>query len=389
MGRQYSAKTFLRNTPNDLLKQYFEQRGIDLGLNWSYRHASDVNPVFAAMEQLPESTRSGVDGDFAMVNDLACEAGVLAILDKAGGRPRGLAERFAKMKNAYERAFWTFLHEPELFRLAGCFHEMDRRLGWRRRFVGVRLDVANDDEALRAFEQALRMFYRQQGRGRFCHVDYYLRQDPLRHCFFAYPEDYASTDVGYDDHGRFQQRARRSAFELIFVYRPEEGVLEVRAHGKTKDVAQLEEVFSVHILGLERLPDEHGRVPYNLVVLKDRHFAFETEPQDRVQAVHVRELTFALPGEFARRITLYAETPDSAPRALHDLLDEAINQARLPLRDLHPQRARLRIVFDSENGRRPHSLTFEIRYPDRCTLKDDPRDQVCRKYLRRWGIASA
>lgn len=157
MGRQFSAKTFLRNTPNDLLKQYFEQRGVDLGFNWSYRHESDVNPVFAAMEQLAEATRSRVDGDFSMVNDLACEAGELAILDKAGGRARGLANRFAKMKNAYERAFWTFLHEPDLFRLAGCFHETDRRPGWRRRFVGVRLNAATENESLRAFEQALRM----------------------------------------------------------------------------------------------------------------------------------------------------------------------------------------------------------------------------------------
>jgi len=35
----------------------------------------------------------------------------------------------------------------------------------------------------------LREFYRSQGRGRFCHVDYYLRLEPERHCYFAYPED--------------------------------------------------------------------------------------------------------------------------------------------------------------------------------------------------------
>lgn len=33
MRRQYSAKTFLRNTPNDLLKEYFKRRGIDLASN--------------------------------------------------------------------------------------------------------------------------------------------------------------------------------------------------------------------------------------------------------------------------------------------------------------------------------------------------------------------
>lgn len=393
MGRQYSAKTFLRNTPNDLLKQYFEQHGIDLGFEWSYRHASDVNPVFAAMEQLPEATRSRVDGDFAMVNDLACEAGVLAILDKAGGRARGLAERFAKMKNACERALWTFLHEPELFRLAGCFHEMDRRLGWRRRFVGVRLEVATDDEALRAFEQALRMFYRRQGRGRFCHVDYYLRQDPLRHCFFAYPEDYASTDIGYDEHGRFQQRARRSAFELIFVYRPEEGMLEVRAHGKTKDVAQLEEIFCKAILGLVELPPEDGRLPYDLTVLKSADFAFPMDPKDGIAAVEVQALRLELPFVKSkgtrRRITISANSLPDTPRAAHRLLHAAINKEHVRLGEVHVSQAKLRLTFAPADGQRPRTLTFDVTYPDRCTLKDAPYDQIAKKYLKEWGIACA
>jgi len=393
MGRQYSAKTFLRNTPNDLLKQYFQERGIDLGFNWSYRHKSDVNPVFAAMENLPEAMRSRVDGDFSMINDLACEAGVLAILDKAGGRPRGLADRFAKMKNAYERAFWTFLHEPELSRLAGCFHEMDRRLGWRRRFVGVRLDVATDDDALRAFEQALRMFYRRQGRGRFCHVDYHLRHDPLRHCFFAYPEDYASTDVGYDDHGRFQQRARRCAFELIFVYRPEEGILEVRAQGKGKDVTQLDEIFCKAILGLVELPADDGRLPYDLTVLKNADFAFPTDPKDRIASVEVQTLRLDLPFVQSkgtrRRITVSANSLPDAPRAAHRLLHEAINKEHVRLADVHVSQAKLRVTFEPTDGQRPKTLTFDVTYPDRCTLKDAPYDQIAKKYLEEWGIARA
>ncbi len=141
MGRQYSAKTFLRNTPNELLQQYFRWRNLDLGFDWSYLHETDVDPLFVAMEDLPEATRTAIDSDFTAINDVACQGGVLAILEKAGGTDRGLGKLFAGMRNAYERAFWTFLHEPDVFRLAGCFHEMDRRVGWRRRFVGVRLDV--------------------------------------------------------------------------------------------------------------------------------------------------------------------------------------------------------------------------------------------------------
>ncbi|HRR86050.1 MAG TPA: hypothetical protein P5316_13655 [Phycisphaerae bacterium] len=60
MGRQYSAKTFLRNVPNDLLKQYFQKQGIDLGLDWVRLNETEVNPIFVALEALPATTPSQV-----------------------------------------------------------------------------------------------------------------------------------------------------------------------------------------------------------------------------------------------------------------------------------------------------------------------------------------
>ena len=204
-------RTFLRKTPNALLKQYFEQRNLHLGLEWDTLGETDVEPIFEALDRLPEARQQQVESDFRMVNDLACEAGTLAILEEARFWNRDWSDAFAKMRNAYERSMWTFLNEPQRFRVAGNFHEMDRRRGWRRRFVGHRLRARSDEAALEALAAGLRDYYRRQARGRHCHVDCYLRREPERHCYFAYPEDYASTDLGYDEHGRFQQRARRSA----------------------------------------------------------------------------------------------------------------------------------------------------------------------------------
>lgn len=387
MTRQYSAKTFLRNTPNDILRQYFEQRRIDPQLEWVRLHEAEVNPIFLALEQLPEQTRSTVDSDFRVINELACDDGIMAILEEAVFWGRDWSDQFAQMKNNYERAFWTFLNEPQRFHAAGSFHEMDRRGGWRRRFVGHRLEARADDEILGQLENRLRLFYRRQGRGRFCHVDYYQRRSPDRHCYFAYPEDYASTDVGYDDDGRFQHRPRRSAFEVIFVYRPEDGMLEVCAKGNKKQITELEEILCQAILDLQELPDEEGCVPYDLAVLKDRQFPFVTDPKDRVAAVHVRQLRFDLPGPMSRRVILSADTSHHTPQALHDLLDEAVNKTSLPLDSLHVSQAKLRLTFAPRNGERPKTLTFEVTYPDRCTLKDDPHDQIAKKYLKAWGVA--
>jgi hypothetical protein len=387
MGRQYSAKTFLRNVPNHSLQQYFQKRGIDLGFNWLMLGETEVHHIFLAMEKLPPEVRSQVESDFRMVNDLAYEGGAVAILEEATLWDRDWSAQFERMGNNYERAFWTFLNEPQRFEAAGRFNEMDRCGGWRRRFVGYRLHAATEEEELRELGEGLRGLYRWQGRGRFCHVDYYERDNPPRYCYFAYPEDYANTDIGYDDQGQFRHHPRRSAFEIIFVYRPEEGMLEIRAKGNKKHLIQLENVFCKTILRLECLPDEEGRVPYDLSILKSADFPFSTHPRDRVAAVHVRQLRFDLPGVKGSRITISANTSERSPHALHDLLDQAIDQSSMPLGLLHVSQARLRFMFAPHNGDRPKTLTFEVTYPDRCTLKDDPEDQIAKRYLQEWGIA--
>lgn len=386
MARQYSAKTFLRNTPNRLLQEYFKRRGVDLGINWWGLDETDVNPIFAAMLALSDDVRNAIDADFRQVNALCSGDGTQAIVSETGHAGIELAKRFTAMGNAYERAAWTFLHEPDLFQLASSIHEMDRRGGWRRRFIGRELAIQTDAAALRTFEKKLCVFYRHQGRGRFCRVDYYARHDPVRHCFFAYPEDYATTDLGFDDRGQFQHRQRRSAFENIFVYRPEDGMLEICARCNKRQLVELETIFSTAIINMQQLPDTRGTLPFNLNVLKDAEFSFPTDPRDCIEAVELRLLRFDLPVDFGGRLTV---TPDS-PRAscsLHHMLDAAIDKSRMPLHDLYVSQAKLRFTFAPEPGRKPKMLTFEVTYPDRCTLRDDPHDQIARKYLRRWGIA--
>lgn len=390
MGRQYSAKTFLRNTPNELLKQYFERRKIDLGFDWSNAHETDVEPLFVAFEKLDDGTHSEIDADFRMVYELACEDGVLQIVEQATLWDHDFSAGFHDMRNAYERAFWTFLHEPMVFRTAGRFHEMDRYGGWHRRFVGHRLEARTDEAAVRAFASKLRLFYRKQGRGKHCHVDYYLRQDPQRHCYFAYPEDYANAEIGYDAAGRFQQRARRSAFEIIFVYRPEEGTIEVHARGGNRDLIQLETIFCTNILGLVELPDDSGRVPYDLSVLNELDFAFPVDPALGVNGVELRALRYDLPQDSktgaGRRLLLSVSSRRSAGDALQRMRADALSATLRP-GDLFPSLARMRMTFRPQNGHRTKALTFEVTYPDRCTLKDDPHDQIARKCLQAWGIA--
>ncbi|MFI4862524.1 MAG: hypothetical protein ACIAXF_17805 [Phycisphaerales bacterium JB063] len=301
------------------------------------------------------------------------------------------SEQFAAMRNDYERAMWTFLNEPRRFEAAGAFHEMDRySFNWNR-FVGYRLEARTDEEALNDFADALANHYRRQGLGRHCHVDVYRRVDPERFCYFAYPEDAANTDLGYDENGRFQRRPRQSAFEVIFNYRPEAGTIELHARGNKDQKKALAELFCIHVLGLVGLPDEDGRVPFDLSVLKDPSFEFTLDPADRVQSVDVRLLRLDLPADRqrgdGRRITLEAKSTLDAPRAMYGLMSEAINAYHVDIAEVQAGRAKFCFTFMPVGTERPKTLPFEVGYPDRCTLKDDPHDQIARTCLTESGIA--
>lgn len=148
MARQYSAKNFIRKVPNSLLQQYFRERRINLGFDWDTIDETDADPIFDAVQALPDAQRGAVESDFTMINELACAAGTRAILEEAAFWSKDWSADFEKMENDYERAFWTFLNEPHRFEVAGAFHVMDRFSGWWRRFVGKRLEPGTDSDAI-------------------------------------------------------------------------------------------------------------------------------------------------------------------------------------------------------------------------------------------------
>ena len=117
MARQYSRRTFLRQTPRAILKDYFAKKGllgpiVELCSGQPEEHAApspetppttpppgggekDVGDVFDAMgkkkgsdaisdaiENLPDAQRAQIDADFEVINELAYEHGVEAILEE-------------------------------------------------------------------------------------------------------------------------------------------------------------------------------------------------------------------------------------------------------------------------------------------------------------------
>jgi len=388
MSRNYSPKTFLRKTPNALLKEYFSRKKLLTDIDFDSLEETEIDPIAQALDELPENHKRNIEADFRQINEMSCALGVQVLAEEARFPTHDLdfSETFEQMKNHYERAFWVFLNHPLVFEISSELAYMDRVGSWRRRYVGEGLAPAIEKEDLESLAKALSDFYKKQGRGHHCKIDNYRREQPERHCYFAYPEDYATTDIGYDESGQFTHWPKRPAFEVIFVYRPESGFLEVSAKGKSDEIEALQEIFCQTILSLAGLPDEKGK-PYDLSKLKDKDFAFRRDPQDGIEKVTIKSLRLDLPGGGNRRVTFEASSP-RAEQPVHTLIEQALNKAKVPLDTALVAKAKLQFKFASREGKKGKTLTFEISIPDRCTLKDDPLDQIAKKYLEIWGFVS-
>ncbi len=388
MSRNYSPKTFLRQTPNHILKEYFYSKNLLKDVDFDNLGDTEIDPIFEGMDKLLDKQKNEIEADLRHINEMAYAKGIQVLIEEAGSvfHNIDLLPTFEPMKNHYERAFWVFQNHPLIFDIASDLAYMDSLSSWSSRKVGVGLVPAVEEEDKRNLADAISEFYKKQGRGQRCHVDNYLRQQPERHCYFVYPEDYATTELGFDDEGKFYHRLRKPAFEVIFVYRPESGVLEVSAKGGKKVVEALQEIFCTTILGLDGLPKLEKR-HFDLSKLNDKTIKFVTEPADGIEKVTLRMIRLDLPGIGNRRITLEA-SPSNDEQPVYTLIEKALNKSNISLDKALITRAKIQIKFRPRDGKKGKSLTFEIFSPDRCTLKDDPLHQIAKKYIEKWELVS-
>ena len=360
MSRNYSPRTFLRETPNRLLQQYFASYKVLSDFEWEDTAETDIEAIDAALQACPSSLLNRIESDFRRVNELACEKGIQILLDEARDFSElNLVESIEGLENHYARAFWTFQNHSKIFQAASCYHSLDLHRPSILRQIGPLLVPAQEDADLKCLGEGIRDFYRRQGRGYRCHVDHSLRKDPVRHCYFVYPEDYATTELGFDDIGRFLNRPTKPVFEVVFVYRPDTGMLELYAKGARKDKERLMALFCERILSLPGLPDEQVH-PFALNTLKDHSLELVTEPQDGIAKVLIRMLRLDLPGVCGRRISL-EDNAHQSDRGIYRMLENALNPKTLTLEDCNVTKARLKFQFMPVNGQkgktRAHFIT--------------------------------
>ena len=318
--------------------------------------------------------------------------GTRALIEEGRFHQLDLARDLDRLDGHLNKAFWVFVHHNQVFEVAAWLHRADQLSDryWRKRKDIPKKQPDVSPGALDELANAISAYYwEHQGRGSPCRAEAYLRAGRY-HYVFVYPKDYSDTFIGYDDNGHFERRPQNPAFEVIYVYDPEDGTLELYVRGDKKIVSDLQELFGRAILHEELGQEVRNAVAYELDGLKRRDFSFPTDPADRVQEVKISALKVSLVGNHKKRITFEVD-PKGAKDDIHDLIETALHERRLPMSMIRVNSVVIRMVFENTDGRGrpPKALSFRVSHPNSCNLKDSLEELIAKKYLKEWKIERA
>lgn len=388
MPSQYAPKQFLRQAGSVLLRKYFAAKGVLADLDWAGMEESDTDAdaVFNAWQALPEKTKQEIEHDFRDIFELGTADGIRTIIEEGKFREIDLAAELEPHVGFVSKALHVFLSHRRTFEVSGFFDHADNLNGrsWRTRkdMPKKRPDVTQD--SLAQLAEAIKAYFQEtQGRGQKCKVETYFR-GRRRNYFFAYPQDYVDTFIGYDDAGELRRRPHNPAFEIVFIYDADEGTLELYTPGNRQVKQDLQKLFARTILHEELGEENSATAPFQLNALKQRGFGFRTDPDDGITDVRVREMRLSVVGSPHRRITLDAG-PKGGRDDIHQFIEDSIDKQRLPLSMVEVTSAVIQMQFANTTGRgRPQkTLTFRVSHPDSCSLKaDKPEHLRARKCLK-------
>ena len=391
MSRHYSPRSFLRHVPLHLLREFFRAQGLLQDVAWDALADQEIEPVYQAWQALPPQQREAAEAGFRDVHELACREGIQALIAEA--KQQGF-DPFAVWQDCagyHEQAMLAYLRFGPAFTNASLFYHVDRLPSryWKRRANLPRVTPREPLLARIELQSALSAYFvRAQGRGQRCTVESQVREQRT-HYYFSFPDDYAQNHIAHDSiTGRLRRFPHRPTFEVVFVYNPDAGTLDLFAQGGREVQRDLETLFGQIVL-CQDLGPEPARPPYELNGLKSRYFTFPTDPDDDIQEVRIRQLRLSTLGKYKRRLTLEADVFADVDD-IYDLMADYLNHEGLPESEYHVTQATFRIGFKQSGEDERKSLQFDVTNKS-CNLKSlrEEYRKLGEKYLRRWGIDRA
>ncbi len=134
MTKAYTPVTFLRQTPNPILKEYFHSRNLLKNIDFDKLKRTETDPIMASWLDLPDEKYSKIEFHFRRINQLCTIKGVTLLYELLRSYKKISADEdpFEGMENAYEKVFWVFNKHRDILKIANDYDYMDSVHSWKR-----------------------------------------------------------------------------------------------------------------------------------------------------------------------------------------------------------------------------------------------------------------
>lgn len=375
---KFRFKPFIRDVQDHILKSYFTHKEISHVFT-KYESMQDrVELINKNFNNLPDEQRNAIESELSMAAELASEEGTLIMSQLLRDKKPERITEFGNVGNYHDMALWLLLHEPEVFKDANTLHYLENLPSKHVKTVRYKEGIGDIDNRKSELIKLVKVYYKlKEGRGDNCAVDVFKYRD--RAVFIVYIEDYVKTDQHFED-GQLTQFSRKPTFEVIYIYYPEDLILEISARGGRKKITALANLFNEAILG-DKVPLLDTEFIYDLNKILEDGFDMPTDPDDKVEKIFLKTLRFTNKLNKLNKVTLELQDADG----IEEMLSEVKHRRLQTDSNLYNiTQATFRIKFPGAGNR--GSVTMTLTYPDMNNLTDKDTHIKAKNYISKWGL---
>ena len=375
---------FVRHLLPEMLEEYCKYKKLTFTIPKDKKPHDIASAFTSHIEQLSPNDRGGIELDFQDIYEIANEKGSLLLVGEKNDIFNSIPKSLCDEMSPYDKAVWSFIHEPEVFDQVSLEYTVEFTTGWSAYQLqpSTNTDIESKKDVMAiAIGKHLQ---KEEGRGELCSSEYYEKDDYA--CFVVYPEDFMSRDISYEKNKTLNKRnTRRPVFKIYFLYLPKLNRLYVKSkkvRSKEKKLT-LARIFVDEIFG-QTLRQENC-IQYDLNILKEKirksDFSFSYPPQDEVKGIKVTSLRIAFVGT-DRTMTL-----NESKIGDNGLADIAQWQKQLQIANVNYRilEAKIRVKFTPKIKRQRGDVTATIT-PSSCSLGLKEFERKVSQYLVDWGI---
>jgi hypothetical protein len=235
---------------DETLKTFLERHALPLPAGWEWSdNTATSRRLIRLVQSHPETAlRDRIVAGLHASASLAHPLGKQALFQAAHERAAELMGLIA-CKSDLHRAFWLYVHHPDLFDVAAEIEYLDHHEPQAQHHdLGISRPVLQEEEALAAFAEAIKGFYqRELGCGEVCVVNLLERARGTQ-LISVHAKDLATARLEFEG-SQLQRRVGSPNIHMALEYSPATGVARTIIRGGARYHAMLCDAFARHLLG--------------------------------------------------------------------------------------------------------------------------------------------